>query len=512
MNGINQTAVAQFTYACRDYLSALSIGDLRAYGRSIGVAKPTEKKKGELVEEIILVLNGKVTPIEQSTRGAPIRNNYLDPQIHQNIQTLRTRYLGEMPAPKEEVLPTDAQPPEFDFQKAYKRFQAENNVRFVVKSNEQEESEARATAAKQIRTGQYAILRGVPCLLALNCIANDETLILPIELIHGYGLCEGDVLACYVQKSNEVLVATEILTINGKPANSLQRGAFEEYEACYPTDRIRFFNAGERNSLVSKYLQWLLPVGKGQRGCILAAPKLGKTEFLYEIAQTAMKFNPELKVLVLLVGQVPEEITRFRKLLPKDALVYTTYEDDPDRQVFTAEFLLKRAKRFAECGREVLLLVDSFNTLSRAYNDTNESIGERTLAGGLERKTVQYLKRFFGAARCLEKSGSLTVIGTLSIRTGNPADDIVAAELCSLANLEICLNEELALKRLYPAVDLLRSRAQYSMHFTNGEEESADRFIRTQYIPKYGAEALFHLIDESHSYEDFINRVTHVAR
>ncbi|MBQ4053542.1 MAG: hypothetical protein IJD33_04310, partial [Clostridia bacterium] len=250
------------------------------------------------------------------------------------------------------------------------------------------------------------------------------------------------------------------------------------------------------------------PIGKGHRGIIAASPKSGKSTLLTEIAAVAAKANKNLHVMTLLTDQAPEAIGQYRKIVGTDNLVYTTYEDTPERQVFVANFILNRAKRYAESGKDVLLFVDSFNALSRAYNDTDESAGGKVLAGGLENKTVQYLKRYFGAARCLEKSGSLTILGTMSMDTGNPADDLLKAELSAVSNLEIVLSDDLAKRRIYPPIDLLKTRGKSTSLMVAKEEERFRDLIVGTYLPSFGYEALKNLLDESVSLADAENKAS----
>jgi transcription termination factor Rho len=183
--------------------------------------------------------------------------------------------------------------------------------------------------------------------------------------------------------------------------------------------------------------------------------------------------------------------------------LYTTYEDDPERQVFVAEYLLKRAKRYAECGSDVLVLVDSLSALARAYNDTDASIGGKMLVGGMESKTIQYLKRFFGTARCFEKGGSVTILGTVTVDSGNPADDLISAELSAIGNYEVCLNEQLARKRIYPAIELSSSKTNKSGLIVGTRGDNLDFILRNEYLPKYSQEELYELLFDAKSYEDF---------
>jgi len=229
---------------------------------------------------------------------------------------------------------------------------------------------------------------------------------------------------------------------------------------------------------------------------VLAPPKTGKTTLLADMHQSATLNNSNLCIYSLLIDQAPETVAHFRKMYDKESVLFTTYEDSPERQVFVADFILRRAKRMAECGRHVMLFVDSLNALARAYNDTDASAGGKVLAGGMESKTVQYLKRYFGAARCFENGGSLTIVGALCTDTGNPSDDILKSELMPIANLELSLSEDFAKQRLFPAFDLLKSRGKLENALEGTKEDRLGRFIRNQYLPTFGWEGVLELFNK----------------
>ena len=251
--------------------------------------------------------------------------------------------------------------------------------------------------------------------------------------------------------------------------DTFTRIRFEEGNARYPREKIAFVSQEQSAGVTEKYFDWLFPIGKGQRACVIAPPKSGKTTLLQTLAKAAKANNSGLTVLGLLVDHSPETVNAFRSVLSTDNLVYTTYEETPERQVYAAEFMLKRAKRFVEHGKDVLLVVDSLSALARAFNDTELSSGGKRLPSGLESKTVQYIKRFLGAARCLEEGGSLTILGALSCDTGNPADELICSELSAVANWEIYLDSELAKRRIYPAVVPAKQRSVGDADFAKAE-------------------------------------------
>ena len=312
---------------------------------------------------------------------------------------------------------------------------------------------------REVFRGQLETIDNVSMLIALDA-KTSKGILVPEELIRRHDLRDGDVISCYAERSKHSLICVDVLTINGIVTDALQRERFEESAACYPFQRVHTNAQTEDASLTAKYFEWLIPFGKGQRGCLFSEPKVGKTTVLQELAACLQSDNTTL--LTLLVDQSPENVYAFQQIVPKDQLVYTTYEDDSVRQVFVAEFLLKRAKRFAESGKDVVLLVDSLSALARAYNETDDSLGGRTLAGGLESKTVHFIKKYFGAARCLEKGGSITMLACVSCDTGNPFDDVIASELAAISNLDVRLDVQMAIKHCYPAIDMKKTQVKHS--------------------------------------------------
>ncbi len=476
----------QFKMAMQAYLSSaeVSIGDLRAYGRVIGVDKPTTKVKSELIEEITLVLLGELAPVSQSSRGAPVKNNFVKPTVLNTINQLCADYhifdkFAKMEPHKElygSLFPKKQAP-------AVLRFESPN---------------AGQGGRDTIYSGQLQTFNGVHYLLPLNC-QNGTKILISDKMIEENELREGDVVNCWAAQGQNMLVTTEVLTVNEVLVKTFDRPHFDEQIPCYPRQKIALADKTEENAAL-KYFDWLLPIYKGQRACIVSPPKAGKSQLLYDLAVAAKKHNsPLLQVYVLLVEQAPETIGKFRRAFDADKVIYTTYEDDVERQVFTAEFILRRLKRQVEHGKDVVLFVDSLTTLAKAYNDTEDSLGGKTLVGGLESKTLQYVKRFFASARRMEKLGSLTIVGAVSANTGNPVDDLICSELTSVANLEVRLSEALAAKRVYPALDPMQTKLGEGIVTTE-----ADALLRGQYLTRYDTETFLTTLRESASKEELL--------
>lgn len=505
---ISEKTRRAFKAEAENYLGSKSLGALRNYGRKIGVYAPTKQNKGELIEQIVEILAGEREPVPQSKLGAPILDDTVDPRIVQEMSRLSMLHFSgsaEEAETKAEELKEDG----FDterynaFRKAYKELQ-ENKVELRLSDPDAEEFEGEV---RKVHVGQLRILDNVPRLFQLDCPAIGEQIAVSNEFVRHYELHEGDVISCYARKSNNIYVATTILEVNGTKAEDFYRNRFDECDACYPYKRIKTCDSGKFTSVTNKFFEWLSPIGKGQRGLVISVPKAGKTCLLQQLAESIAYLNEDVTVLALLVDQSPEAVGAFRKLLPRENILYTTYEEDATRQMFVAEFALQRAKAFAECGKDVVLLVDSFNALARSYNETNDSPQGKTLACGLESATVHYLKKYFGTARCLEKSGSLTVIGGVAIGTGNPADDVIASELSPLANLEIRLNQELAYRRVFPALDISKVRMSQNEELQGLDGERLVSLLRNEILPKRGVEYVHQMLQEADSYAAFITAV-----
>lgn len=454
--------IEQFKKECSEFLDRkASIYDLRALGRKYGVRNPTEyTKKSLIIEQIVNVVTGIVMPTTPSGRGAPIKNVAFNPDIEDGVEELRIKYLSGEPTPVKQ--------PHFVLE---------------FKSPEREREEA---IEREVIRGQLEQFDGGARLLPENCKAGGINVVVPEKLIIKNDLREGDIISCRVRAQDDYFVAVEILSVNDIQGERIQREKFDELTACYPYMHLRFFEPQNYNGVANKYMQWFTPFAKGQRGCVFSSPKAGATTLLKKLTNTATALNEELSVFVLLTGQFPEAIGLFRDLEKNQNFVYTSYEDDPEKQVFAADFLLKRAKRFAECGKDVLLIVDSFTALARAYNDCDYSTG-KTLVNGLESKTVQYLKKYLGAARCFEKGGSITILGALSENTGNPADDYLVAEMRMLANFQLTLDDGFARKGFFPALKEGKSSVENATSVSLTEDSykklftarSKDEFLRS---------------------------------
>ena len=242
--------------------------------------------------------------------------------------------------------------------------------------------------------------------------------------------------------------------VNGQhPENAMKRRTFDDLTPIYPNKRLKLETNNSEYTM--RLMDLLSPIGKGQRGMIVAPPKAGKTTILKKIANSITANNPEVELIVLLIDERPEEVTDMRRSI-NGHVIYSTFDELPEHHVKVAEMVLERAKRLTEQKKDVVILLDSITRLARAYNLVIPSSG-RTLSGGLDPTALHKPKRFFGAARNTEDAGSLTILATALVETGSRMDDVIFEEFKGTGNMEVHLDRKLSEKRIFPAIDINKS-------------------------------------------------------
>lgn len=245
-----------------------------------------------------------------------------------------------------------------------------------------------------------------------------------------------------------------VQTVNGDKVDvAIRRQAFDDLTPIYPTERLHL--ATGKNDYAMRIFDLVAPIGKGQRGIIVAPPKAGKTTLLKNIANSITANNPDVQLIVLLIDERPEEVTDMQRSIDGD-VIFSTFDEEPQNHVKVAEIVLQRAKRLVEHKKDVVILLDSITRLTRAYNLTISPTG-RTLSGGLDPGALYKPKRFFGAARNIEDGGSLTILATALIDTGSRMDDMIYEEFKGTGNMEVHLDRKLQERRIFPAIDISKS-------------------------------------------------------
>lgn len=316
-----------------------------------------------------------------------------------------------------------------------------------------------------------------------NFLPGENDVYVAPSQIRRFNLKTGDIIA----GNRRVKSATEkfaallfIKTVNGYPLSATEgRPNFEDLTPIFPNQRLHMEMPGLKTPVAMRVLDLLSPIGKGQRGMIVSPPKAGKTTLLKQVAKAITTNHPDMHLMILLIDERPEEVTDIREAIvgPNVEVIYSTFDELPDRHKRVSEMVIERAKRLVEHGRDVIILLDSITRLARAYNLTVAPSG-RTLSGGLDPAALHMPKRFFGAARNMREGGSLTVLATALVDTGSRMDDVVYEEFKGTGNMELVLDRKLSEKRIFPAIDILKSGTRRDDLLLSKEEAEAVDIIR----------------------------------
>ena len=290
-----------------------------------------------------------------------------------------------------------------------------------------------------------------------NYLPSAEDIYVSPAQIRRFDLKKGDTVCGTIRPPKEkekYFALLKVDKINGKlPEKARERILFENLTPLYPNEWMRMETT--RENLSTRVLDLAAPIGKGQRGLIVAPPRTGKTILLQNIANSIAKNHPEVMLIVLLIDERPEEVTDMQRMV-KGEVIASTFDEPPERHVQVAEMAIEKARRLVEHGNDVCILLDSITRLARAYNTIQPHSG-KILTGGIDANALHKPKRFFGAARNIEQGGSLTIIATALIDTGSRMDEVIFEEFKGTGNMELVLDRRLADRRIYPSIDLIKS-------------------------------------------------------
>ena len=345
--------------------------------------------------------------------------------------------------------------------------------------------------------GILEVMDGYGFIRCDNYLTGEDDVYVSASQIRRFRLKTGDVLLGKMREKT----ATEkygallrISSVNGvDPEIAKNRRAFEDLTPIFPNQRIKL----DVNSKVSmRIVDLLSPIGKGQRGMIVSPPKAGKTTLLKDIALSVQKSNPEMHLIILLIDERLEEVTDIKEtVMGKNVeVIYSTFDEQPERHKKVSEMVIERAKRLVELNEDVMILLDSITRLARAYNLTVTGSG-RTLSGGLDPASLYMPKRFFGAARNTREAGSLTILATALVDTGSKMDDVVYEEFKGTGNMELVLSRKLQERRVFPAIDVVKSSTRREDLLLTKEELEAINVIRKSLNGLKQEEAVENLID-----------------
>lgn len=346
-----------------------------------------------------------------------------------------------------------------------------------------------------------------------NYLPGENDVYVAPSQIRRFNMKTGDI----IQGSRRVKTAAEkfaallyVKFINGYPASVAERRPnFENMIPIFPDERLHMETPGVRNTMAMRVLDLLSPIGKGQRGMIVSPPKAGKTTLLKQVAKAVTVNHPDMHVIILLIDERPEEVTDIRESIIGNnvEVLYSTFDELPERHKRVSEMVIERAKRLVEHGRDVIILLDSITRLARAYNLTVAPSG-RTLSGGLDPAALHMPKRFFGAARNMREGGSLTILATALVDTGSRMDDVIYEEFKGTGNMELVLDRKLSEKRIFPAIDILKSGTRRDDLLLTKEEAEAVDLVRkatNTLRPDEAVERVLDLFARTRSNREFVD-------
>lgn len=438
-------------------LHSKNVMELRVIAKELGIKNITKLKKDELIEEIKKNSTAKDKVIESSDKkwtGATV-------QIEKDGMILKEKITNrEVNKPSEVINKYVTNEEERVTSK--EREENKDIMEEVKQENTEDKREQLKTLINESETAKGVFELSDNANFGLlrmnNYLSGNDDIYVSISQVRRFNLKTGDEVEGKVRMSKDgekYKALLQVLKINGEnPEKAVGRVPFEKLTPIYPTERLKL-EIDDSKDLSTRIMDIIAPIGKGQRGVIVAPPKAGKTSILKKIAHSITDNHPEVKVIVLLIDERPEEVTDMQRSIKGD-VIYSTFDEEPEHHAKVAYMVLERAKRMVEQGQDVIILLDSLTRLARAYNLTITRTG-RTLSGGLDTGALLMPKKFFGAARNVEEGGSLTILATALVETGSRMDDMIFEEFKGTGNMEVHLDRQLQERRIFPAIDIYKS-------------------------------------------------------
>lgn len=472
----------------------MTLQELRGIAKELGIKGVTGMKKSDLTELLNAVKGHQKETVKKSSRQGNVKE-----AVKVKKGTEKTDVIKEPVVNKEQPVKRDS---EGKRELAGKKEPEAGRVRDNVKTDAVDmnlDSGKEANGILEVMSDGFGFIR------CENYLPGENDIYVSPAQIKRFNLKTGDIIIGNqkIKTEKEKFAALlYIKTINGYTVEeAMRRKSFENLTPIFPDERIRLENEHAKG-VSMRIMDLLAPIGKGQRGMIVAPPKAGKTTLLKQIAISISRTYQDMHLIVLLIDERPEEVTDIRESIegPNVEVIYSTFDELPEHHKRVSEMVLERAKRLVEHKEDVVILLDSITRLARAYNLTVPPSG-RTLTGGLDPAALHMPKKFFGAARNMREGGSLTVLATALVETGSKMDDVVFEEFKGTGNMELVLDRKLSEKRIFPAIDIAKSgtrrddllltplerEAVYAMHkeFSgNRAEESIEEvlklFVRTK--------------------------------
>ena len=423
----------------------------------------------EMQEEVVLPVEEE-QPVKKK-RGRPRKNPLPEEDTQQSLQMLDEQPMAEMSPLAEDDLSMQEQLANISPREG---FEIEDTIT--------------AIGTLEILPEGYGFLRSAD----YNYISSPDDIYVTQQQIRKYALKPGDTVECTMRspKDNErFFPMAKVIRVNGlPPEQAAERVAFENLTPLFPDHKFTLCRGDGKDPLSCRIIDLFAPIGKGQRGLIVAQPKTGKTMLLKDIANAISANHPEVYMIVLLIDERPEEVTDMARSVNAEVIA-STFDEPAENHVRVANIVHEKAKRLVECGHDVVILLDSITRLARAYNTVAPASG-KVLSGGVEAQALHKPKRFFGAARNIEFGGSLTIIATALTETGSKMDDLIFEEFKGTGNMELQLDRKLSNKRIFPSVDIPASSTRRDDLLLPADVLSRMWVIRKQLSEMNGVEAM----------------------
>lgn len=441
-------------------LEKMTLSDLRKLGKELDIKSITKYKKSELIE-IIIEKNNSVSKENLKYQNKNNKKADLKQTKFQSNQQKDTK------SQTNENTKNSSSIENSNFRNNRNNSQSRviDETKIMEEFNTTKSDDV--VGVLEILPDGFGFLRGS------NYLSTEEDVYVSPSQIRRFNMRTGDKISGITRNPNtgeKFRALVYVRKINDEnPETAIERKLFETLTPIYPQERLTLEK--DSNNIATRLIDLISPIGKGQRGLIVAPPKAGKTSLLKSIANNISKNHPDVELIVLLIDERPEEVTDMKESIDGD-VIYSTFDQVSSHHVKVAEMVLNRAQRLVEHGKDVVILLDSITRLARAYNLTISPTG-RTLSGGIDPGALHGPKKFFGAARNIRQGGSLTIIATALVETGSRMDDVIFEEFKGTGNMELCLDRKLAEKRIYPAVDIYKSGTRREDLLLSEEEKSS---------------------------------------
>ena len=375
------------------------------------------------------------------------------------------------------------------------RLRKQDQIFAILKSQAKRGEKIKGEGVVEILQDGFGFLRSA----SSSYLAGPDDVYVSSSQIRRFGLRTGDTIAGLVRPpkdSERYFALLKVETINYQsPEEAKKKILFENLTPLHPDERIRLEQGnGSSEDLTGRTIDIVSPIGKGQRGLLVSAPKTGKTVMLQQIAHAITASEPDCELIVLLIDERPEEVTEMKRTV-RGEVVSSTFDEPATRHVQVAEMVIEKAKRLVEHKKDVVILLDSITRLARAYNTVQPASG-KVLTGGVDANALQKPKRFFGAARNIEEGGSLTILATALIDTGSKMDEVIYEEFKGTGNMEIHLDRRIAEKRVYPSIVISRSGTRREELLTDPAELQKIWLLRKLLHPMDDIEAVEFMLDK----------------